>query len=128
MEGILIFTSVLFIVFGILQIILFFKIWIMTNKVSAIEEKLNEKKGYYYYMMSGEKEKAYNFLKEELTHKLIRFKKDSYDRNEFLRLSDKTIKEYLHFIGYTGFELPEHLQNGEAFYKYYNKIANWYSN
>ncbi|MBP6066850.1 MAG: hypothetical protein KA519_02050 [Bacteroides sp.] len=40
MEDLLTFTGILIIVFSILQIILFFKIWIMTNDVSKIKGKL----------------------------------------------------------------------------------------
>lgn len=43
MEGIMFLVSIIIIVFGILQIILFFKIWGMTNNVSSIK-KWTEKK------------------------------------------------------------------------------------
>ena len=38
MEGILSFVSIVMIIFGILQIILFFKLWGMTNNISEIKE------------------------------------------------------------------------------------------
>lgn len=41
MEGMLTFTGIVIIVFGILQIILFFKIWGMTNNVDRIWKKIN---------------------------------------------------------------------------------------
>lgn len=40
MEGILNFVSIVIIIFGILQIILFFKLWGMTNNISEIKEIL----------------------------------------------------------------------------------------
>ena len=40
MEGILNFALVIVVVFGILQIILFFKIWEMTNNVKEIVQKM----------------------------------------------------------------------------------------
>ena len=40
MEGILNFVSIVVIIFGILQIILFFKLWGMTNNISEIKEIL----------------------------------------------------------------------------------------
>lgn len=43
MEGILMFVSVVMIVFGVLQIILFFKMWGMTNNVSRITRILESK-------------------------------------------------------------------------------------
>lgn len=36
------FTAIIMIVFGILQIILFFKVWGMTNNVSKIKKELNK--------------------------------------------------------------------------------------
>lgn len=42
MEGIITFTAIVMIVFGILQIILFFKIWGMTNNVSKIKRELKK--------------------------------------------------------------------------------------
>lgn len=38
MEGIMGFVSIIIIIFGILQIILFFKLWGMTNNISEIKE------------------------------------------------------------------------------------------
>ena len=40
MEGIALFVSIVIIVFGILQIILFFKLWGMTNDVKKIKSSL----------------------------------------------------------------------------------------
>lgn len=42
MEGLMTFTGLIIIVFGILQIILFFKIWGMTNNTKRIWNKMNE--------------------------------------------------------------------------------------
>lgn len=42
MEGIMTFTAIIMIVFGILQIVLFFKIWLMTNDVSSIKKGLKK--------------------------------------------------------------------------------------
>ncbi|WP_303013845.1 hypothetical protein [uncultured Bacteroides sp.] len=48
MEGIALFVSIVIIVFGILQIILFFKLWGMTNDIgkirSIIEKKIQQEK------------------------------------------------------------------------------------
>ena len=43
MEGLIQFTGIVMIVFGILQIILFFKIWGMTNNVKRIWKKIDNK-------------------------------------------------------------------------------------
>ena len=51
MEGITLFVSIVIIVFGILQIILFFKLWGMTNDVKKIRK--TKKRGCLY--------RAFNF-------------------------------------------------------------------
>ena len=43
MEGLIQFTGIVMIAFGILQIILFFKIWGMTNNVKRIWKKIDNK-------------------------------------------------------------------------------------
>ena len=43
MEGLIHFTGIVMIAFGILQIILFFKIWGMTNNVKRIWKKIDNK-------------------------------------------------------------------------------------
>lgn len=44
MEGIMFLVSIIIIVFGILQIILFFKIWEMTNDVKKIRKAISPNK------------------------------------------------------------------------------------
>nr|DAS63652.1 MAG TPA: hypothetical protein [Caudoviricetes sp.] len=44
MEGITLFVSIVIIVFGILQIILFFKLWGMTNDVKKIRKTISPNK------------------------------------------------------------------------------------
>lgn len=44
MEGITLFVSIVIIVFGILQIILFFKLWEMTNDVKEIRKAISPNK------------------------------------------------------------------------------------
>ena len=43
MEGLMTFTGIIMIAFGILQIILFFKVWGMTNNVKLIWKKIDNK-------------------------------------------------------------------------------------
>lgn len=65
MENMLTFTGIIIIVFGILQIILFFKLWRMTNDVRKIkselcsEKDINEATVLY---LKGEKKTAYTKL------------------------------------------------------------------
>lgn len=68
MEGITLIVAVIIIVFGILQIILFFKLWGMTNNIRKIADKLNSKISRndqaQIELLKGDKDKAINLYKE----------------------------------------------------------------
>ena len=88
MEDIITFTGVVMIVFGILQIILFFKIWGMTNNVSKIKGKLEENLNddaillkAQLFALDGDKQQSFNLYKESF-HKSI------------IELFNKTISEF----------------------------------
>jgi len=72
MEDLLGFVAVLFIVFGILQIILFFKIWGMTNNVEELKKKYAP--NYYNkvrrYILLGDKQKAAGLIVDEFFRKI----------------------------------------------------------
>lgn len=74
MENITLFASIVIIVFGVLQIVLFFKLWEMTNDVKIIKDKkesegidilLNEAQ---IYNLSNNKEDAFESYKKHSTH------------------------------------------------------------
>lgn len=48
MENITLFVSIVIIVFGVLQIVLFFKLWGMTNDVKIIKDKKRAKELTFY--------------------------------------------------------------------------------
>lgn len=123
METITLFVSIVIIVFGVLQIILFFKLWAMTNKVSSIESNLRKKHNYEFYILSGEKEKAYQLIKESLINRLIELQLDTYGDEKFIAVADRVIPKYTKLIEYAGFEIPDHLSSGKAFVEYRNKIG-----
>lgn len=63
MEGMLTFVGIVVIVFGVLQIILFFKVWGMTNDIKNINETINPSKEKYVKMihlaiLEGNEQKA----------------------------------------------------------------------
>lgn len=79
MEGITLFVSIVIIVFGILQIILFFKLWGMTNDVKKIKSSLPiSLEGISPAKIEfaiGNKEKAKEMVKREFisdVHKIYR--------------------------------------------------------
>lgn len=122
MEGMLTFTGIIIIVFGILQIILFFKMWGMTNNVKCINEKLkNEKYSYQFYMIIGEKEKAFQIAKEELVIKLLEIGLYTSTDEGFIRVAKNEIPKYIKLIKNTGFEVPYYLLSAEAFLKHKNE-------
>ena len=69
MEGITLFVSIVIIVFGILQIILFFKLWGMTNDVKKIRKSLpnvsSDLSPAKMEFISGNTDKAKEMLKKE---------------------------------------------------------------
>lgn len=74
------FLSIVLIIFGILQIILFFKLWGMTNDIRRISEKIgvrsNEtysqlEKSIWQFLLENKKEKAIEFLNSNFSSELI---------------------------------------------------------
>lgn len=112
MEGILMFVSVVMIVFGILQIILFFKMWGMTNDVGNINSKLHERKDenkeYELLMISGENKAVYQILTNKLSkdiHEAYQSFSESYYEKEVKRL----LELYKPKFQKIDREIPEHL-------------------
>lgn len=84
MESMLTFTGIIIIVFGILQIILFFKLWRMTNDVRKIkvgllrEDPLGEAT---ILFLKGEKEAAYKQLFESFLRNIINAANSTWTSN-----------------------------------------------
>ena len=74
METTLNIVSIIIIIFGILQIILFFKVWRMTNDVNEIKSKLyeskDEDKEYDLLLISGKYDAAYQILIYKMSKEL----------------------------------------------------------
>lgn len=92
MESILNFASIIIIVFGILQIILFFKLWGMTNDIKKINSTLQ--KSYFpdnmdsakIELLIGNKEKAEEMFRKEFVvdvYSLYLRTKTSQEPNEY---------------------------------------------
>lgn len=104
------FVSIIIIVFGLLQIILFFKVWGMTNKVSAIKLKLEENSLYTAarkaYVL-GDLVKAKALLDECYAEGVILVKQTSAYGGEyetkFNDLNDRYTKVYKKM----GIEMPD---------------------
>ena len=103
-------VSIVVLVFGVLQIILFFKIWGMTNDVSAIESKIGLRQSVedslireaQLFALSGDVDnaklkyqRAFYLSVIELYEQAIRECEDSEDvRNEYYKNKYKTIVAY----------------------------------
>ena len=92
------FMTIVFLVFGILQIILFFKIWGMTNNVKKIKEAFLEKDFPAEYLLVkpylGDKEAARRMLlsmKYDLES--CRNSADKYVEKKVLKLSEPLFKK-----------------------------------
>lgn len=70
MSGWAIFLLMLLFVWGILQIILFFKIWGMTTDVGKILKSLRTKDSFVKYYLCGNYDEAYNSLNQSLYQEL----------------------------------------------------------
>ena len=112
------FLSIIIILFGILQVILFFKIWVMTNDVRFIKKSItNSEYDFIHYMLLGEKEKAFNLIKLQLFKLLISFiEKNRWNKTEFID------DEYVEKAELTGYKLPSYLQNANSFWNYYDEL------
>lgn len=74
MNGIFLLLSIIFIVFGILQIILFFKLWGMTNNIRAIKQKMGCEHNYWEIrkaLLKGDQELAKKLVLDSLVEELI---------------------------------------------------------
>ena len=119
------FLSIVLLVFGVLQIILFFKVWGMTNNVQKIKEQLcAAENDFQKLMLLGEKEKAFLLVKEKLVKRLSKSMSDIGARDKFVYVANEYIPIYAKKAALTGSELPEHLQTAEAFWDYFHEASN----
>lgn len=113
MEDLMTFTGIVMIAFGILQIILFFKIWAMTNNVREIKGKLEENISddtillkAQLFALDGDKQQSFNLYKESFHKSIIELfnktisefgDKDNLDykeRNEYYKSEYKKVVKY----------------------------------
>lgn len=81
MESMLTFISVLFIIFGVLQIVLFFKVWSMTNDVNRMKKHLLKEHAdddILKAIVSDNKELAKKLMIDSFVYELIEFSKNHY--------------------------------------------------
>ena len=115
--------SIIFLVFAILQIMLFFKLWGMTNNTKRIYESIthtNNSVG--YWLLLGEKEKAFEIVKKDLVDALISCRQTCFE-DQFAKAAQKIIDKSKERAALTGYDLPDILANPEKFKEYYDKLC-----
>ena len=113
--------SIVLLVFGVLQIILFFKLWGMTNSVKKIYDKMNAD-GYCSCMMKGDKENAYRIAVDRLFQELADCVYDN--PNFFAEKTAPIIEKYRKMIEETGHKVPEDLFLPDRFRERYFHLTN----
>lgn len=114
------FLSIILLIFGVLQIILFFKVWGMTNNVKKIAKKLQCEKDKTWNvrraLLYGDKELAKKELLDCIISDFERFGDGGYGFDDTKAIIDK----YEPAFKQLGIEIPENLRN----FKYYSEIRN----
>ena len=117
------FLSIVLLVFGVLQIILFFKLWGMTNNVKKIYEKMNAD-SYRSCMMKGDKENAYRIAVDSLYKELVECVPAWGSESYFLEKAAPIIEKYRKMIEETGHKVPEDLSLPDRFRERYLHLTN----
>ena len=103
------------VIFGILQIILFFKLWGMTNDVRRISEKIGARTTGTYYqlekyiwqlLLEGKKDKAIEFLNKDLIETLIKCISQGYSAYAIKDIKD----DYRKYYKKLGVPFPEQIE------------------
>lgn len=91
------------VIFGILQIILFFKLWGMTNDIRRISEKIGAQpietdsqleKHVWQLLLEGRKDKAIDFLNRDLIEILLKRISQGYSAYAVKEIKDNYRKYY----------------------------------
>lgn len=97
-----IFITIITIVVGVLQIVLFFKLWSMTNDVRKIKKKIDadleidRTDKIRIALLKGDKQKAIELLTDKLATELVRKSNEEYmTPDEISAIKEKYAKEFL---------------------------------
>lgn len=96
-----IFISIIAIVVGVLQIVLFFKIWVMTNDVKKIKKKMDADieidriDKIRIALLKGDKQKAIELLTDKLATELVKKSSEEFVTPEEIKdIKEKYAKEF----------------------------------
>ncbi len=96
-----IFISIITIIVAVLQIVLFFKIWVMTNDVKKIKEKMDADieidriDKIRIALLKGDKQKAIELLTDKLATELVKKSSEEFITPEGIKdIKEKYAKEF----------------------------------
>ena len=96
-----IFISIITIIVAVLQIVLFFKIWVMTNDVKKIKEKMDADieidriDKIRIALLKGDKQKAIELLTDKLATELVKKSSEEFVTPEEIKdIKEKYAKEF----------------------------------
>lgn len=114
MEGFSLFLAIVFIIFGILQIILFFKVWIMTNDINKIKERAcpDNLNVIRKLILKGDAGKAEEALIDSLISDIENFNSINYSSIQEIKDTYRPIFDKL------GFTFPEKIDKIEKYSDY----------
>jgi hypothetical protein len=114
---------IIYVIASIFSLILFIKIWIATNKISRIENKLKDnEESYALYMTQGDNEAAYKYLVLYLSKYLVNMKKSDCADSYFINVTKDQIDKITILISKTGYIIPDHLSSGDKFLAFYKEL------
>lgn len=94
-------TAIIAIVVGVLQIVLFFKVWVMTNDVRKIREKMDADleidriDKIRIALLKGDKQKAIELLTDKLATELVKKSSEDNISPEYIqKLKENYAKEF----------------------------------
>lgn len=94
-------TAIIAIVVGVLQIVLFFKLWSMTNDVKKIKEKMDADieidriEKIRIALLKGDKQKAIELLTDKLATELVKKSSEEFVTPEGIKdIKEKYAKEF----------------------------------
>lgn len=125
----MIFIGIISVVWAILNIILFFKVWGMCNNVKRIATKTSDydsfRLSFYRLLLENRKKEAFELNQARLIEEMseLYFLKQYYKGAYSAKVDEEIIPYYKRRASLTGYEMPECLLSGEEFYNKMDELT-----
>ena len=126
----MIFIGIISVVWAILNIILFFKVWGMCNNVKLIATKTSDydsfRLSFYKLLLENKKKEAFDLNQARMIEAMsdIYFANSGYSKGAGIaEINEEIIPYYKRRASLTGYELPEYLLSGEEFYEKMDELT-----